>query len=457
MSTGVYDIQALDVTITGVYTNTCPVDAYRGAGRPGGGLPARKAGRRLRARPRHRRPTKSAAATSSGRSSFPTAPQTGRLYDVGEFDGHMTLAMERAGWKSFDERLRQSKAAGKIRGIGMATYIEACAFAGSEPAIVEAQRRRHGDAVDRHADQRAGPCHRLCAVRRRKAQHRHFAASTCTRATPTGSPGGGGTGGSRSIPLGGVSAARAGEDLAEKIKKIAADELEASAADIELVDGTARIVGTDRSIGFRGDRQGGQEAGRPRRASASSCRTSAPIRTAPISARSRSIPETGADRGRRLYDRRRFRRDGEPDPARRPGAWRRRAGHRPGADREHGLSRGRPAADRELHGLRACRAPTTCRSSISRRATCPRPPMRWASRARARPARSARRRRAERRDRRALPRLRHRPYRDAGDARRGSGTPFRTRNQLTRQRLGLAFGDMPRSTGESYTCPLNDE
>ena len=61
---------------------------------------------------------------------------------------------------------------------------------------------------------------------------------------------GGGTGGSRSIPLGGVSASRAGEDLAVKIKKVAADELEASAADIELVDGTARIVGTDRSIDF---------------------------------------------------------------------------------------------------------------------------------------------------------------------------------------------------------------
>ena len=53
MSTGVYDIQALDVSIIGVYTNTCPVDAYRGAGRPGGGLPARKAGRCLRTRPRH--------------------------------------------------------------------------------------------------------------------------------------------------------------------------------------------------------------------------------------------------------------------------------------------------------------------------------------------------------------------------------------------------------------------
>ena len=61
---------------------------------------------------------------------------------------------------------------------------------------------------------------------------------------------GGGTGGSRSIPLGGVSVSAASKVLAEKMKKLAADELEASAADIELVDGSARIVGTDRVISY---------------------------------------------------------------------------------------------------------------------------------------------------------------------------------------------------------------
>jgi carbon-monoxide dehydrogenase large subunit len=59
-----------------------------------------------------------------------------------------------------------------------------------------------------------------------------------------------GTGGSRSIPLGGVSASRAGEALAEKIRRIAADELEASPHDVELHEGTARIVGTDRSMTY---------------------------------------------------------------------------------------------------------------------------------------------------------------------------------------------------------------
>src|SRR5690606_38526101 len=68
---------------------------------------------------------------------LPYRTQTGRLYDTGEFEGHMSRAMERAEWNQFSERLAHSKAQRKIRGIGMATYIEACAFAGSEPAFVE--------------------------------------------------------------------------------------------------------------------------------------------------------------------------------------------------------------------------------------------------------------------------------------------------------------------------------
>ena len=61
---------------------------------------------------------------------------------------------------------------------------------------------------------------------------------------------GGGTGGSRSVPLGGVSSARAGENLAIKIREIAAHKLEASSGDIELINGQARVVGTDRFITF---------------------------------------------------------------------------------------------------------------------------------------------------------------------------------------------------------------
>ena len=75
MSTGVYDIPALDVTIHGVYTNTCPVDAYRGAGRPEAACLLEKLVDECARADSAWRATRSAAATSSSRSSFPTAPR----------------------------------------------------------------------------------------------------------------------------------------------------------------------------------------------------------------------------------------------------------------------------------------------------------------------------------------------------------------------------------------------
>ena len=250
MSTGVYDIDALDVSITGVYTNTCPVDAYRGAGRPEAaflieklvdacaretGLERDEIRRRNFIRP----------------EQFPYTTPTGRRYDVGEFERHMDIAMERSGWNSFDERLARSKDEGRIRGIGMATYIEACAFEGSEPAHLQLQD--DGTVTLRIGTQSNGQGHatayaQLVAEKLgvEVADVRVLQGDTDQLAK------GGGTGGSRSIPLGGVSAVRAGEALAEKIRRIAADELEASAGDIELADGFARIVGTDRSVDLAG-------------------------------------------------------------------------------------------------------------------------------------------------------------------------------------------------------------
>jgi len=248
MSTGVYDIGAIDVSVSGVYTNTCPVDAYRGAGRPEAaflleklvdqcardlGLAYDEIRRRNFIRP----------------EQFPFVTQTGRKYDVGEFEGHMNQAIARSDWASFDARLGESAASGKIRGIGMATYIEACAFPGSEPAHVELNG--DGTVTLLIGTQTNGQGH-ATAYAQFLAEKLNIDIDRITvhQGDTDRLSKGGGTGGSRSIPLGGVSTARAGEDLAEKIKRIAADELEASAADIELVDGNARIVGTDRVITF---------------------------------------------------------------------------------------------------------------------------------------------------------------------------------------------------------------
>ncbi|MCG6856489.1 MAG: xanthine dehydrogenase family protein molybdopterin-binding subunit [Salaquimonas sp.] len=248
MSTGVYDIPAMVVKVTGIYTNTTPVDAYRGAGRPEAsylierlveqcasdmGLPREEIRRRNFIKP----------------EQMPYKTAGGRLYDTGEFDGHLTAALERAGWADFDTRAAEARSRGKVRGIGFATYVEACAFAGSEPAFIELQA--DGSFILKIGTQSNGQGHatayaQLAAEKLGIDYEKVFVHQGDTDELEKG----GGTGGSRSVPLGGVSAVRAGEALADKLKKLASDKLEASAGDIELVDGEARIAGTDRAISF---------------------------------------------------------------------------------------------------------------------------------------------------------------------------------------------------------------
>ncbi len=248
MATGVYDIRAVDMTITGVYTNTVPVDAYRGAGRPEAAFLIEKLVDQC-AREMKLSPAEIRRRNFIRPEQFPYTTVVGRTYDVGEFDGHMTEAMSNAGWEGFGKRNEEAAKRGLIRGIGMATYVEACAFAGSEPAHVRLEG--DGSVTVFIGTQSNGQGH-ATAYAQFVAEKLNLDVERINvhQGDTDELASGGGTGGSRSIPLGGVSAARAGEDLAEKIRKIAADELEASAADIELLDGTARIVGTDRRMSF---------------------------------------------------------------------------------------------------------------------------------------------------------------------------------------------------------------
>ncbi len=248
IGTGVYDIKTAYMHIRGVFTNTVPTDAYRGAGRPEAiyalerlvdqcafdlGIPREEIRRRNMITP----------------DQLPYTTAFGRMYDTGEFEAHMDQAFEYADWAGFDARNAAAKANGNIRGIGFSTYIEACAFAGSEPATINLNK--DGTTTILIGTQSNGQGH--------KTAYAQFAAETLglemdkidVRQGDTDELAkGGGTGGSRSIPLGAVSVQRASDDLAEKIKAIAADELEASAGDLELVDGAARVVGTDREISF---------------------------------------------------------------------------------------------------------------------------------------------------------------------------------------------------------------
>ncbi len=248
MSTGVYDIPVMDVHIDGVYTNTTPTDAYRGAGRPEAAFMIEKLADAC-ARDLGLAPHEIRRRNFIKPQQFPYHTPGGRMYDVGDFALHMDAALDKADWKGFPARVEESKRRGKLRGIGIATYIEACAFAGSEPAYLELNS--DGTVTLKIGTQSNGQGH-WTAYAQFVAEKLNVepAKIRLAQGDTDQLSSGGGTGGSRSVPLGGISASRAGEALAVKLKKIAADELEASPDDIELADGVARIVGTDREIDF---------------------------------------------------------------------------------------------------------------------------------------------------------------------------------------------------------------
>jgi len=247
MMTGVYRTPHIHVRVRGIYTNTTPVDAYRGAGRP-------EAAYLLERTVDHVARTLGLSPIEIRRRNFirpdqmPYATPVGdRTYDTGDFDGHLTQALSAAGWDGFAQRLARSKAAGRLRGIGIATYIECTAWGDGEDVAVKLET--DGTVTVRVGTQSNGQGH-ATAYAQMVSEHLDVPLETVrviqgdTAEVATGF----GTGGSRSIPVGGVSVWRASSDLAAKLRLLASDVLEAAATDIEFAGGTVRVVGTDRQI-----------------------------------------------------------------------------------------------------------------------------------------------------------------------------------------------------------------
>ncbi|MEP3277345.1 MAG: xanthine dehydrogenase family protein molybdopterin-binding subunit [Stappiaceae bacterium] len=246
MATGLYDIKNLYIDVIGVYTHTVPTDAYRGAGRPEAAYVlerlADKAARDLGMTPAEFRRLNFIA-----QDALPYKTPTGRLYDTGDYSGHLDRALVKSDWEGFGVRAEASHARGKYRGIGMATYIEACAFSGSEEANL--QLDESGKVTLLVGTQTNGQGH-ATAYSQLLAEHLGLELEQITviQGDTDLVPNGGGTGGSRSIPIALPSIDVAGKKLAQQLKQLAAHQLEAGIEDLELANGTVRIVGTDRQL-----------------------------------------------------------------------------------------------------------------------------------------------------------------------------------------------------------------
>src|SRR6266404_6339092 len=255
---GTYMTPAIYVETKAVFTNTVPVDAYRGAGRPEATFLVERivdlAADELGLDPAELRRRNFIPA-----NAFPYQTPVALQYDSGDYQTTLELATRAADYPGFEVRRREAAARGKLRGIGIATYIEACGIAPS--AVVGSLGARAG--LFESAAVRVHPTGSVSVL---TGSHSHGQGHETTFSQLVSDqlgipieqieivhgdtakiPYGMGTYGSRSLAVGGTAIVKAMDKVIAKGKKIAAHLLEASEADIEFKDGTFSVAGTDRS------------------------------------------------------------------------------------------------------------------------------------------------------------------------------------------------------------------
>jgi carbon-monoxide dehydrogenase large subunit len=255
---GQYDLPAIYAEVDAVYTNTAPVDAYRGAGRPEATYVIERiveeAARQLKLDPVVFRRKNFVRA-------FPHQTPVIMNYDVGDYDASLDAALKLADHAGFAARKAEAKARGKLRGIGFSTYIEACGLAPS--AAVGSLGA--GVGLWESAEVRVTP---TGGVEVFTGAHSHGQGHETTFAqVVAGRLGipmenveiihgdtnsvqfGMGTYGSRAA-VGLTAVSRALDKIEAKAKRIAAHVLEASAADIVFENGEFKVAGTDRKLAF---------------------------------------------------------------------------------------------------------------------------------------------------------------------------------------------------------------
>ncbi len=258
---GTYTTPAIYVETKAVFTHTVPVDAYRGAGRPEATFLLERVVD-LAADELGIDPAELRRRNFIPKDAYPYQTPVALQYDSGDYRTTLDLALKAADYAGFEARRREAMARGKLRGIGIATYIEACGIAPS--AVVGSLGARAG--LYESAAVRVHPSGSVSIL---TGSHSHgqghettFSQLVADRlGIPIESieivhgdtakiPYGMGTYGSRSLAVGGSAIVKAMDKVVDKGRKIAAHLLEAAEADVEFKDGNFTVAGTDRSKSF---------------------------------------------------------------------------------------------------------------------------------------------------------------------------------------------------------------
>ena len=258
---GVYTTPMIYSNIIAVFTNTVPVDAYRGAGRPEATYILERLVDRA-AREMGIDQVEIRRKNFIQPDQFPYQTPVALEYDSGDYEATLASALKGADVDGFEARKAEAAKNGKLRGLGYSTYIEACGAAPS--AIAGALGARAG--LYESANVRVHPTGSITVF---TGSHSHGQGHETAFAQLVSEqigvdlenveishgdtdqiPFGMGTYGSRSLAVGGSAIVKALDKIIDKSKKIAAHMMEAAEGDIEFENGTFKVSGTDKSMEF---------------------------------------------------------------------------------------------------------------------------------------------------------------------------------------------------------------
>ena len=256
---GNYKTPLIYVNVKAVFTNTVPVDAYRGAGRPEATFQLErvidKAARELGVDP-------IALRRQNFITEFPYATPVAVEYDTGDYVATMDKLEDMADLGGFEARRKESEARGKLRGLGVNCYIEACGIAPSNLVGQLGARAGLYESATVRVNATGGLVVMTGSHSHGQGHETSFAQVVAdmigidenmveiVHGDTANAPMGMGTYGSRSLAVGGSAMVRATEKIIAKAKKIASHLLEASESDIELKDGAFSVAGTDKSVAW---------------------------------------------------------------------------------------------------------------------------------------------------------------------------------------------------------------
>src|SRR5712691_7207013 len=245
---GVYKTPLIEVSTKCVFSNTTPVGAYRGAGRPEANYYMERLVDRAAAemgidrialrRKNHIAP-----------EAMPYKSPNGNTYDSGDFTNLLDKALALADWDGFAARRAESRARGRVRGRGIGDYLELTGVSGREMGGIRFEPDGDVTIITGTLDYgqgHASPFAQVLATRLGIP----FQRIRLLQGDSDQLIAGGGTGGSKSMMTSGTAIVEAGDKVVEIGRQIAAHVLEAAAADIEFRRGRFVIAGTDRSVGL---------------------------------------------------------------------------------------------------------------------------------------------------------------------------------------------------------------